>query len=44
MNVNISPLTWSRQVAKKPGKIGTKPSRNDQNYLYIDGKISEVIK
>ncbi|KAG0277971.1 hypothetical protein BGZ95_004994 [Linnemannia exigua] len=37
MDVNISPLTWSRQVAKKPGKIGTKPSRSDQNYLYIDG-------
>ncbi|KAG0375991.1 hypothetical protein BGX24_008415 [Mortierella sp. AD032] len=37
MDVNISPLTWSRQVAKKPGKIGAKPSRSDQNYLYIDG-------
>ncbi|KAF9904551.1 hypothetical protein EC991_002611 [Linnemannia zychae] len=37
MDVNISPLTWSRQVAKKPGKIGAKPSRGDQNYLYVDG-------
>ncbi|KAF9928462.1 hypothetical protein FBU30_002364 [Linnemannia zychae] len=37
MDVTVSPLTWSRQVAKKPGKFGVKPSRSDQNYLYIDG-------
>ncbi|KAG0066506.1 hypothetical protein BGZ89_007213 [Linnemannia elongata] len=37
MDVTISPLTWSRNVAKKPGKYGVKPSRSDQNYLYIDG-------
>ncbi|KAG0080035.1 hypothetical protein BGZ90_000949 [Linnemannia elongata] len=37
MDVTISPLTWSRNVAKRPGKYGVKPSRSDQNYLYIDG-------
>ncbi|KAF9106451.1 hypothetical protein BGX29_009499 [Mortierella sp. GBA35] len=37
MDINVSPLTWSRQVVKKPGKIGAKPSRSDQNYLYVDG-------
>ncbi|KAF9193555.1 hypothetical protein BGZ50_007333 [Haplosporangium sp. Z 11] len=37
MHVNISPLTWSRQVIKDNGIEGTEPSRGDENYLFIDG-------
>ncbi|GJJ73130.1 hypothetical protein EMPS_05488 [Entomortierella parvispora] len=36
MHVNVSPLTWSRQVVK-PSNFGTKMSQGDQNYLFIDG-------
>ncbi|KAF9289120.1 hypothetical protein BGZ68_009997 [Mortierella alpina] len=37
MHVNISPLTWSRQVTKGAGTDGVKPTRGDENYLFIDG-------
>ena len=36
MHVNISPLTWSRKV-KELEPVGAKPSRGDQNYLFVDG-------
>ncbi|KAG0306223.1 hypothetical protein BGZ98_002777 [Dissophora globulifera] len=36
MQVNISPMTWSRKV-KELESAGSKPSRGDQNYLFIDG-------
>ncbi|KAG0198078.1 hypothetical protein BGX28_008431 [Mortierella sp. GBA30] len=37
MHVNISPLTWSRQITKDIGYTGEKPPRGDENYLFIDG-------
>ncbi|KAF9983944.1 hypothetical protein BGZ65_001237, partial [Modicella reniformis] len=36
MHVNMSPLTWSREI-KDNGVVGGRPSRGDQNYLFIDG-------
>ncbi|KAF8940858.1 hypothetical protein BGZ58_004326 [Dissophora ornata] len=36
MDVNISPLTWSKKV-KDVGPSSAKASRGDQNYLFVDG-------